>query len=405
MTTTTLALIISLALLVQVAIAGLVGLRRRSRQPRRADPVAPVVDTGTGWAGFRELEVRRRVVENADGSVCSFYLAPADGGPLPPFQSGQYLTFRLPVSDPATGETRDVTRCYSLSDRPRPDYYRVSIKRVGTPAARPGAPPGRGSGYFHDQVREGDRLWVKAPAGQFHLQEAPPLPVVLIGGGIGITPMLSILNALLEGGSLRQVWLYYGVRNGAEHVMKQHLQSLAARHPAFHLHVCYSRPHAQDVEGVDYQHCGHVDMPLLRATLKLTRYQFYVCGPGAMLESLVPGLREWGVAGEDIHYESFGPSSLSQPDQPQPLTQPVTVTFSKSGRRIPWDGAAASLLELAEANGIDVDSGCRAGSCGGCQTGIEAGAVHYRQQPDAEVAPGHCLLCITTPTSDLTLAA
>lgn len=414
-TTGTLALIISLAIAAQIVLYALLGLYRRRRalgKPERSGAAISVAveteqSSGRAWEGFREFVVRRRVIEDRLGTVCSFHLVPLDGKPLAAFRPGQFLTFNVPVVDPVTGRPRTLVRCYSLSDRPRADYYRVSIKRVPPPMDRPDIAPGLSSNFFHDHVMEGSRLLVKAPAGHFHLVDDEPLPVVLIAGGIGITPMLSILNSLLEGGGSREVWLYYGVRNGGEHVMKAHLSALAASHPEFHLHVCYSRPDADDVEGVDYQHHGHVDLPLLRSTLRLTRYQFYVCGPRPMMESLVPALQDWGVASEDIHYESFGPASLTKRDIPVVASPQAarTVTFSKSGIRLPWDPAADSLLAFAEANGIDVESGCRAGSCGTCQTRLEAGDVEYRQQADVDVAPGHCLLCISVPRGNLTLAA
>ena len=428
MTVGMLALIIVAVLLTQVSVVALVGLYRRKRQYREMDVRASEPQALSGsqelvpssadrprspaasWEGFREFWVQRREVEDGNRSICSFYLVPIDGQPLPSFRPGQFLTFRLPIEDPVTHQPKTVVRCYSLSDRPQPDYYRVSIKRVPAPADRPEASPGLSSNFFHDHVQKGTTLMVKAPSGHFHLMEDKPLPVVLIGGGIGITPMLSILNTLLENGSTREVWLYYGVRNGAEQIMKEHLQSLAKAHANFHLHLCYSNPSDNEVADVDYQHNGRVDIPLLRATLKLMRYQFYVCGPKPMMESLVPGLEEWGVDTDDIHYESFGPASLVKHEKPK--TRPegisartITVTFSKTGTRVPWNPDAGSLLELAEAQGIEVESGCRAGSCGCCQTTLETGEIEYSQQPDADVEPGRCLLCISTPKGDLTLAA
>ena len=351
--------------------------------------------------------VQRREFEDGNRSICSFYLVPVDGKPLPVFRPGQFLTFRLLIEDSITHQPKTVVRCYSLSDAPRPDYYRISIKQIPAPADRPDAPPGLSSSFFHDHVRENSRVLVKAPAGHFHLMEDEPLPIVLIGGGIGITPMLSILNTLLKGETNREIWLYYGVSNGGEHVMKEYLQTLARAHDNFHLHVCYSAPNENDLEGVDYKHKGRVAIPLLRVTLKLMRYQFYVCGPKPMMESLVPGLEDWGVDSGDIYYESFGPASLIKHDRP-PLsatTQPITVTFSRSGESILWDSDAESLLDFAEANDIEVESACRAGSCGSCQTAMKIGEVDYNQEPDADVAPGHCLLCISTPASNLTLDA
>lgn len=425
MTVGMLASIIVALILLQLAIVALVGIFRRKRQylAMETDPTKPqalstsrepaVYSTDgqsaqvAAWTGFRAFRVQRRVSEDRNGSICSFYLVPVDGQPLPGFKPGQFLTFRLTTEDPTNQQPKTLVRCYSLSDRPRPDYYRVSIKRVPAPADQPGIAPGLSSGYFHDQVQEGSILEVKAPSGHFHLIDDEALPIVLVGGGIGITPMLSIVNTLLESGSQRQIWLYYGVRNGSEAVMKAQLQKLEKEHANFHLHLCYSNPDADEKAGIDYQHQGRVDIPLLRSTLKLMRYQFYVCGPKPMMESLVPGLEAWGVETQDIYYESFGPATLIRHEKPKSsaAAQSISVTFEKSGKCIAWNPHLDSLLELAEDNGIAVESGCRAGSCGSCQTALLSGEVEYQQQPDAEIEPGHRLLCISTPKGDLTLAA
>lgn len=421
MTTGIVAFIIFSAIIGQMAVIMLISLYRRHRQfqtRESASPAtqpiaatdAPTTAETNSWQGFREFVVQRRAREDTQGDICSFYLAPLDGKPLPPFKPGQFLTFKLDIAAPAPHADKSVIRCYSLSDRPDPNHYRVSIKRVPAPADRTDLPAGVSSNHFHDRVMAGTRLQVRAPSGHFHLIQESSLPVVLIGGGIGITPMLSILNTLLQTGSPRAIWLFYGIRNGSEQIMREHLLSLAERHPHFHLYCCFSNPTDNEVEGIDYQHRGRVDIPLLRATLPLARHQFYICGPKPMMESLVPGLEAWGVQRGDIYYESFGPATLIRHDQPETDSSEVagsnfTITFSKSGKQIPWDGNSGSLLEFAETQGIDVDSGCRAGSCGGCQTAIESGEVEYNQQADADVQPGHCLLCITRPKNNLTLAA
>ncbi len=420
MTTGTLALIIFAVIFAQVAIVMLLGLYRRRRQFHDLDegiqrtenlpqPNATIRSSTEPLSsgGFKEFVVQRRQIEDFNNSICSFYLVPTDDKPLATFKPGQFLTFKLQIEDPNTGKLKSVVRCYSLSDAPRANYYRVSIKRIPAPVNQPDVPAGVSSSYLHDHVQEGSRLLIKAPSGRFHLMEEEPLPIVLICGGIGITPMLSILNMVLENGIKREIWLYYGVRNGDELIMKQHLQTLASTHDNFHLHLCYSAANENDVKGVDYQHDGRVVIPLLRATLKLMRYQFYVCGPRSMMESLVPGLEDWGVDSDDIYFESFGPATLSKQEKAAPVTstRPITVTFSQSGKSIPWDFAAASLLEFAEVNDIEVDSGCRAGSCGSCQTAVKAGEVDYIQEPDADIEPEHCLLCVSTPKCDLTLDA
>jgi ferredoxin-NADP reductase len=346
------------------------------------------------WEGFKPFRVVRRVVENSVRDICSFYLAPIEPMILPAFKPGQFITFKIELS--ASKGKKSILRSYSLSDQPRPDSYRISVKRkLG----------GLISNYFHDQIEEGDTLMVKAPSGRFHLIEDPPLPLVLIAGGIGITPMLSILLTLLKQGSNRETWLFYGVGNGSEVIMHKQLQSLADYHPRFYLHLCYSRPDATDRLGSDYQHVGRVDIPLLQSELKFARYQFYVCGPAAMLESVVPGLESIGIAPDDVHYEAFGPATLKrQNESVQGINDRWQVTFTRSGRSVEWGGHYESLLNMAEAEGAEVESGCRAGCCGGCQSRIEKGEIEYFQEPIADIEEGHCLLCISRPKGDLELA-
>lgn len=360
------------------------------------------------WQGFRAFRVDRKVVEDATGAICSFYLVPEDGKPLPPFLPGQFLTFRLDVPM-ATAGREQIIRCYSLSEAPSPDCYRVSIKRVPSLSGSD-FPPGRSSNYFHDHVAVGSVLQVRAPSGHFHIDRSDA-PVVLIGGGIGITPMLSMLNWCLANQPGREIWLFYGVRNNLELAMKPHLDALASANANFHLRVCASNPLQNEVAGRDYQHHGRIDIQLLRAQLPLKPYHFYICGPGPLMETLVPALEDWGVPDECIHFEAFGPASIKRrvPDVSVATTRPATtnadivVNFALSGKQLPWQPSSGSLLEFAEANGVAVNSGCRAGSCGTCQTTLRAGEVIYRQPPDFDPQPDTCLLCVCTPKTSLTL--
>ena len=138
MSTAALAALILGAILVQAAVATLLWLRGRLREPRdtRADAGTAPRALSSAGAGYREVVVQRREIENPAGSVCSFHLSPADGRPLPDYAPGQYLTFKLAIPGAAGGEPRKVVRCYSLSDRPRPDRYRVTIKRIPAPSGR-----------------------------------------------------------------------------------------------------------------------------------------------------------------------------------------------------------------------------------------------------------------------------
>ena len=365
------------------------------------------------WAELRTFYVQRKEFEDTAGHVCSFYLAPEDGAPLPPFLPGQFLTFRLEIPS-AHGDTQALIRCYSLSDAPQKSCYRVSIKRVLAPAGS-AILPGISSNYFHDQVNVGSVLQVRAPSGHFYI-DCGDAPVVLIGGGIGITPLLSMVYWSLAAQAGRSIWLFYGVRNRSELVMQAHLEALAAQHANLHLHVCLSDPQPVEQNGessgpVHYHH-GRVDVALLRRLLPLKPYHYYICGPTPMLTSLVPALADWGVPDERIHFEAFGPASIQRrttaehaASLPHGTGDAVMVSFAKTKQQWPWHPGEGSLLDFAESHGISVASGCRAGGCGSCQTTIFSGEVAYTQSPDFDPEPGSCLLCVCTPKTAVTLDA
>jgi ferredoxin-NADP reductase len=370
------------------------------------------------WAGFRPFRVRAKTLEDAAGQVCSFLLAPEDGEPLAPFLPGQFLTFQLDLPS-AQGGTAPVVRCYSLSDAPQSEAYRVTIKRA--PLRAGAATSAHVSHYFHDQVSVGSLLQVRAPNGHFYLDRGQG-PVVLIAGGIGITPMLSMVNWAMQEQPEREVWLFYGVREAAEGVMLPQLQALAAKHPNFHLHLCFSGPPPtadpreprERATLMHHHHHSRIDLRLLRSVLPLKPYHFYLCGPTQLLTSLVPALEGWGVPDERIHFEAFGPASSprkkagltpTSPATGSPVIGPLAVTFATSGKTCEWRPGMGSLLDFAEANGIEVASGCRSGSCGSCQTTIRAGQVRYARAPDHTPEPGSCLMCMSTPGTALTLDA
>ncbi len=379
--------------------------------PLKPHSDSPEIDnTKLAWSGLRGFKVSHKVFEDAAQQICSFHLVPQDGEALAPFLPGQYLTFRLEVPTLA-GDLAGVTRCYSLSDAPHANGYRVSIKRAPTPANSP-HPAASASCFFHDQVQVGSLLQVRAPAGHFQLDHGDA-PVVLMGGGIGITPLLSMLTWCLASQPAREIWLFYGVRNSPELMARPQLEALAAQHPNFHLNFCFSDPLATGTVGLNFQHRGRIEVALLRRLLPLKPYHFYICGPTPMLESLVPALEDWGVPDARIHFEAFGPASVKRKNvaaasasagASHPANTDIMVSFTKTGMQVPWQADSGSLLELAESHGLAVNSGCRAGGCGSCQTTILSGEVSYHQSPDFDPEPGTCLLCVCTPKTNVTLA-
>jgi uncharacterized protein len=418
---------ISAAILFQVAVYILVAVS----QHREGDRIVSTEQlkespkqSSAAWPGWREFRVTRREYEDGDQSQCSFYLEPLDGVSLPAFKPGQFLTFQLAIAKTGKADGDDsavgahtIVRCYSLSDRPEPSCYRVTIKRIPSPLNKPETPPGLASNYFHDHVQVGTVLKVKAPAGHFFIDPDPTINVALIAGGIGITPMLSMLRWCIENQSTRNIYLYFGLRRGGEHPFKIQLEQLASDHPNFRLNVLYSQPSVADVQDRDFQHVGRIDVDLLRRTLPHGRHQFYICGPAAMMESLVPAIASWGVLQDDIRFEAFGPASVhlnndansdgvaQRTDGAVAVTEQFEIKFLRSARTLVWDSADASLLDFAERNGVEVESGCRAGSCGSCEVKLVSGKIHYASTPDYDIAPGHCLLCVGRPVSSMALEA
>jgi ferredoxin-NADP reductase len=355
------------------------------------------------WNGFRKFVVRRKVVE-AEG-FCSFYLAPHDGKALPDFMPGQYLTFQLPIP----GQAKPVIRCYSLSDRPGGDSFRITVKRVPAPEDPAGIPPGLGSNYFHDSVKEGDIIDVKAPGGHFFLDPAGKGGLVLIGGGIGVTPMLSMLNTLVGLRSRRDVWFVYSVRNSDDHIMRESLRTIARENPNSRMVICYSRPRGHEVAGQHFDEAGRVSVDLLRRVLPSSNFDFYLCGPGGMMEGLTRDLLEWGVPDGRVHFETFGPSSVKKVGSvtmpPMPTGKRYSVRFKRSAKTVDWTSSSSNLLELAEQAGVAIASGCRSGNCGTCVVAVQSGEVGYVQTPGSTPDPGTCLTCVAMPKGDIVLDA
>lgn len=358
-----------------------------------------------GWQGFRKFEVAKKIVE-AKG-ITSFYLVPHDKQTLPSFKPGQYLTFKLDIPD----QKKPIIRCYSLSDSPNPKYYRVTIKKNPPPRDKPDAPWGVSSSHFHEQVEEGSILDVKAPSGKFFLDVQRETSIVLIAGGVGLTPMVSMLNAQLQINSKREIWFFYGVRNGDELAMRAHLEEAAKKFNNVNLHLCFSNPLDTEKEGIDYQHAERVSVELFKKLLPSNNYEFYMCGPPPFMNSITADLKSWGVPDSDVNQEAFGAPTTKTVGVAAASVETsrypdATVTFAKSGKSCQWKASSGlSILEMAEENELDLDFGCRAGNCGTCLLAIRAGKVHYLTEHDADPESGSCLVCISAPDGDLVLDA
>lgn len=239
-----------------------------------------------GWRGGRRFVVRQKVVESEE--ITSFYLAPADGGPVQAFIPGQFIGLRLDING------QEVRRNYSLSAAPNGRDYRISVKRE---------PNGKVSNHLHDRVGEGDALELFAPAGDFILRPGRK-PLVLISAGVGITPALAMLEAAHASG--RPIHFIHCARNASVQAFRPWLAEMAARTPNLRLHTCLSEPNAGDRADAT----GLLSRDQLAQWLPASRdVEAYFLGPKPFMAMVKKHLAALGVPAAQCHYEFFGPAA------------------------------------------------------------------------------------------------
>jgi len=349
------------------------------------------------WPGFRQMRVTH--IRKESDSVTSLVLEPVDGAALPIFQAGQFVVLRLQVQ----AEQPAILRSYSLSDLPVSDHFRISVK---------GESKGVGSSFLSTQVGEGTVLDVSAPRGSFTLRRGEN-PVVLLSAGVGATPVMSMLHALVAEKSEREIWWIYGARNSVDHPFAGESRSLLQQLSGGRRYVVYSRPAASDRLGLDFDASGHIDSALLEKIGVSADSDFYLCGPPSFLENMREGLRNWGVLAKNVHTEIFGTLEGITPGMarvghsphvpPRPPGPGPSVSFARSGITATWDPKYQSLLELAEACDVPVRWSCRTGVCHTCMTGLIGGSVSYNPEPLERPAEGNVLVCCSQPGANVIL--
>ncbi|NOX98630.1 MAG: 2Fe-2S iron-sulfur cluster binding domain-containing protein [Verrucomicrobia bacterium] len=373
-----------------------------------------VMDQSVAWEGFANFVVVRKVL-HGDSGICSFYLKPKDERlELAPFQPGQHLVFQLPIA----GAAAPLTRRYSLSDRPGQDYYRVSIKLQLPPRDAPDAPPGVGSSYFHNELDEESAssykslIQVSSPAGAFSDDPLDSKPVVLIGGGVGITPMLSMLNSIIEENESREAWLFYTIRANDENVLfdedmlHPRIAEVMRTRSNIHLHIHYTQikePGSlpNDLPFPIDQHCGRLTVDQFKTILPSNNYRFFICGPERMMVQLSDDLVSWGVPEEDVLYEHF--AAPTKRKTANDSAEKGTIRFAKSNKEIEISADDGSILDAAERAEVPVSYDCRAGSCGQCMVAVVSGKVSYSMRTNYKCPPGSCLTCSCLPDGDVVL--
>jgi ferredoxin-NADP reductase/MOSC domain-containing protein YiiM/ferredoxin len=358
-----------------------------------ATPTIPLI-----WRGFRPLKVIASNQESVD--IRSYELAPVDGSRLPSPLPGQFILVRLRPSP----DSPPVVRNYSLCGPPGAGTYTIAVKNEGGPA----------SSFLHEHIRAGDLIEVGAPRGSFTLRSGAA-PVVLVSGGVGITPALAMLHALASAGGLsREVWWFHSARDKAHDAYAGLVRTLIGNLQSGHLFTIYSRPSADSRVGLDYDIHGHLTVAVLERMGVPQTGDFYLCGPTGFLADVVEGLKAWSVEPSRIHTEVFGAATSLAPgvvDTPggvphEPTGPPgsgPSITFVRSGIAPRWDTRFHTLLELAEACSVPVRWSCRTGVCHTCETSVIDGRLRYSPDPLDPPPAGTALICCAIPTSDVIL--
>lgn len=240
------------------------------------------------WEGFKELVLVKK--EDVCDTIKSFYFKAKDGSKLPKYKPGQFLNFKIKTEDHAI---KDVKRAYSLSDSPNGEFYRVSVKKIDG---------GLMSSYLFDKLEVGDIIEARMPMGIFILNEELPkeTPLVLLSGGIGITPLISML---LANAGEREIHFVQAMQNSNIHPFKEETSAVCKNHNIKNT-VFYSNPLEIDEITKDYDVLGFVTKEWIAENLPLNA-DFYFCGPLVFMKMLEKYLLELGVSADRINYERF----------------------------------------------------------------------------------------------------
>jgi ferredoxin-NADP reductase/predicted pyridoxine 5'-phosphate oxidase superfamily flavin-nucleotide-binding protein len=388
-------------------------IRWHVRQVRRAPGALPMRWSGVQYApqlaklgSWKEAEITPKAVgawrklkvsdvrDEAPG-VRSFYFQTADGSTLPAYEPGQFLPIRLHVP----GLAAPLIRTYTLSDAHQGSLYRITVKREGA-----------ASTWLHENAKAGMEIEARVPGGAFVLDRTSGRAVVLLSAGIGITPMLAMLNSLLTDKSghaqPEHIHFIHGARRSGEHPFADELKAAEQAHSHLSVHLRDSQ--ADVVHGVKSS-AGRVDIAYLKSVLPFGDYDFYLCGPGAFMQDMYSGLRSLNIADDRIRFEAFGPASVKRTQSAVPaptVAEPVVprdpersskVIFMRTHRDAQWSPEDGTLLDFAEANGVSVASNCRSGVCGTCATRVLSGDVTYPVPCEGEIPAGHALICSAIP--------
>ena len=323
---------------------------------------------------------------NETGDIKTIRLRRPDGFE---FAAGQFIAVRTRV------DGKEVSRCYSVSSAPDVrGYFEISVKRQGVV-----------SSALHATARPGALISVRGPNGAFKYPSADDRPILLIAGGVGITPLMSMLRHAVHTEPSRPITLLYSARSEEDFAFRDEIMVLARRHPQVHAHFACTRKMRPDT------YPGRIDAALIRATVPEVAHAIcFVCGPVPMIDYAKAVLEDLGVPAAQIRHEVFEAAIAGSAAREESPTFPASdsashqMTCKRSGATAPI-AAGQTLLEAAESAGVAIESLCRAGICGTCRVRVVEGDVHCTSETlsSEEQGQGFVLACVATARSGCTL--
>jgi len=359
----------------------------RGNRPKKA-----IATTNTHTITSSSFPVECIKITEETHDVKTFWLKTANNAPVN-YTAGQHLPLTFQV------DGKEVNRCYTLSSSPtRPNLLSITVKRVSDNQV-----PGLVSNFLHDHLKVGDKLQAKQPSGQFHLQAINPEKILMLSAGSGITPMLSMLRALVDQGVENDVAFFHSAHSEHDLIAIDEVKALAKQHGNCRLEFTLTR--SAPPEWTDYQ--GRLTEKMLSNIPQLLSREVLVCGPEAFREHAKSLLMTLGLPESQFHFESFGKRLTPQSKQaPAEEVKQVGILFDS------WDtfhkgNTQEPLLDQAETAGLAIPYSCRAGMCGTCKVKLESGDVEQLAKDgltDLEQEQGYILSCSCIPKSDLVIS-
>ncbi|WP_018693694.1 2Fe-2S iron-sulfur cluster-binding protein [Algicola sagamiensis] len=345
---------------------------------------------------FVDFQIVEKQKEN--DSVVSLLLRPEKGQRLPSYIAGQYIVLKVQMND------QTLQRCYSISNTPELDnlgIYRVTVKREQRMNEQ-GPSYGIVSNWLHSEAQVGMSVAISRPKGKFCIQSDSNRPIVFVGAGVGVTPLLPMLYQALK--AKRPVWLIYACLDGASHLFQDEVKQLAKDASGrFKTHIIYRKPRPQDRQENQFNSELKIDRALIQTLLPLDDYEVYICGPQILMTDIKNLFNELGVSSEQIFSESFGAQQVENSIRQHHHELAHKVYFRESGKETTWNQQANTLLELAEQIGINAEHSCRVGGCGACECELLQGSIEYIDEPTGFINEGKVLPCCARPKSDVVL--